>query len=313
MAGPFDLESVWHDENFRVRKGILPADTTFSGFELGRGVIYYTGAGRVMHRLLDEATETNAVVGETGHEMRCLWNSGSLMQVMNPSHEPLRFVQIQLNYKPIVRAVSLSEDATAVAMAHLLHGQWPAPFKSSVTADVDAIESLARRFVDPPSTSHAEDLSRAVLAKEDLEFKLAWFAAAIRELSRSPSSLEAGYGDHRQLLIRRFGLPFFHSGDEVRTDPPLGMVKVIVNTKDADGPTDVSGYEVWSSYFADQDNPKRADRFPRLSTPTTRLLPVGHYAMWARRGAARGPLSPVWVGSVDAPLEREQIVDLFAS
>jgi hypothetical protein len=266
-----------------------------------------------MHRILDEATGTHAVVGETGHEMRCLCNSGSLMQIMNPSHEPLSFVQIQLNYKPIVTAASLSEDATAVAMAHLLHGHWPPLFRSSVAADLEAIENLARRFVGPPSTSHVEDLSRAARAKEDLEFKLAWFAAAIRELSRSTPGLDAGYGDHKQLLIRRVGSAFFRSEDTARTDAPIGLVKVIVNTKDPDGRTDVPGYEVWSSAFADQDNPKRADRFPQLSTPTTRRLSVGHYAMWARRGAARGPLSPVWVGSVDAPLEREQIVDLFTS
>jgi len=313
MAGRFDLESVWHDENFSVRKGILPAETTFPGIELGDGLIYYAGPNTVKHRILDDVTGTHTVAGETGHKMRCLWNSGSHMQIMNPSEQPARFIQIKLNYKPMVSATPLSDEAAALAMACLLHDRWSPVFKASVAADLDAIGDLAQRVEGTSLTLHARDLPRAARAKEDLEFKIAWFAAAIRERSMAAHHDEASYGDHTQFFMRRFSSHFFGFKEVGRADPSIdGSVKVIVNTKDPDGRTDIPGYEVWATSAANEDDLRRAERFPRLSTPTTKRLSVGKYVMWAKRRVP-GPLSTVLVGSLDRPSEREQIVDLFAA
>ena len=313
MAGRFNLESVWHDENFSVRKGILPAETTLAGVELGDGLIYYADPGTVTHRILDDVTGTPAVLGETGYQMRCLWNSGSLMQIMNPSEQPAQFIQIKLNYKPMVTAPPLSEEAAALAMACLLHGGWSPIFKASVAADFDAIGGLAQRVVGTSFTLHARDLPRAARAKEDLDFKIAWFAAAIRERSTAAHHDEARHGDHTQFFMRRFSSHFFGFKEEERAEPPIdGSVKVIVNTKDPDGRTNVPGYEVWATSAAYEDDLRRAQRFPQLSTPTTKQLSVGNYVMWTKRRVP-GPLSPVLVGSLDRPSEREQIVDLFTA
>src|SRR4030095_1266920 len=95
--------------------------------------------GTVTHRILDDVTGTPAVLGETGYQMRCLWNSGAPMQIMTPSDQPPKFIKIKLSYKPRLTAPPLSEEAAALAMACLLHGGWSPIFKASVAADFDAI------------------------------------------------------------------------------------------------------------------------------------------------------------------------------
>jgi hypothetical protein len=84
-----------------------------------------------------------------------------------------------------------------------------------------------------------------------------------------------------------------------------GSLKVTVNTKDATGTRDVSGYEVWTNAWAAPDDMTFAERFSELSTPTTSFLVVGRYAMWAKKGNQVGTPAPIAIGIPD------QTVDLL--
>jgi len=295
MTEKFQLTPVWDDENFLVQKGVLEARAKLPGVELGHGLIYYPGVQTVRHRLLPDVVRGQPILEETRRNFRYLWNPGHISEIVNEGRKPIDLVCVKLNYDPKLTG-ALSEDSAAAATAHLLHGRWPQAFKSALRTDLEAIGRLATPFVNDLIPS-AEDILRATRAKEDLEFKLAWFAAASIELGMTSYSFWSP--GVRILGGSSRGSPSF--------DP---SVTVTVNTKSADGTRDVPGWRVWANAYASTD-PKGARPFERLSTPTTGRLDVGKYNMWAEKGELKGEILPVSVGNISAPFESEQTVDLL--
>lgn len=299
MAGPFDLEPVWANDHFTIKKGVLHPKIEYSGMELGQGVVYYTGADRVMHRIAIRPGD-EMIIDETGAHQRCLWNAGHLTEIVNYSTRPRNLFLVKLHHNPLLAGSLPTEEDMAGAVAYLLHGPWPEAFKSSVQMDLTAIGELGAASFRMGLRRHRTVL-RATRAKEDLEFKLAWAAAAAREKARDAGMSPYGF---------RF-LDVFRFGKRTDTEPPHeGMVRVTVNTKDLSGTHAVPGYEVWTTPNGDAHDPFLADRFGELSTPTRKSLPVGRYAMWAQKGPSKSDPVRIAVGSLDNPLQAEQTVDL---
>ncbi len=148
---------------------------------------------------------------------------------------------------------------------------WPTEFSKSVHYDQEAFIAFARRVKDGQRIS-GQDATRATNAIEDLELKSAW--------------------------VKQPGI----------SSP---MVTGTVNTVDETHGKGVPGCEVWYVPYAWQDDPSRNERFDKLSTPTTKLLPVGRFLMWTRKSAKEGERKPVNPGDdhktkkeVDIPAPR---------
>ncbi len=299
MAVPFRLAAVWDNEDFYVHKGVLDAQVTLPGTELGDGLIYYAGVQKVTHRIASSMISEQPVLGETRRGLRYLWNDGRFTEIVNEGTEPISLCRVGLTYDPKLN-LAPSYDITA-ATAHLLHGEWPAAFKASIKSDLETIGLLAKPFATGAYPS-GKDILRAKLAKEDLEFKLQWLAGASRKLVTPASSGWgiASSGKSKTAFYSIFGPggggPEGSSGTAAPFDP---IVRVTVNTKDSNG-SDVRGCRVFAN---------AAVTFSRMSTPTTEPLPVGRYKMWAARGNLRGSFDAIGVGRAN---QREQTVDLIA-
>jgi hypothetical protein len=89
------------------------------------------------------------------------------------------------------------------------------------------------------------------------------------------------------------------------------MIKVTVNTEDQNG-NSVKGCEVFTNAWPDGQDPNTASTFPQLSTPTTKVLAVGKYAMWTEKSKQSGPVRGIEVGSIQQPAAVAQTVDLLA-
>jgi len=299
MAESFNLESVWGNDHFTIKKGVLRPKIEYSGLDLGQGVVYYSGAERIMHRIAATPGD-EIIIDETELNKRCLWNAGHLTEIVNCSVNPESLFLVKLHYNPLLAGSLSNEEDVAEAVAYLLHGPWPEAFKSSVQVDLKVIGDLGAANLRTPAVRNRAIL-RATRAKEDLEFKIAWVAAAARESARRGG-------------MSSYGLRFFDFINLRRptdTAPPYdGMVQVTVNTKDSDGTHDVKGYVVWATPNGGAHDPSLADRFDELSTPTKKFLPVGGYAMWAQMGPSKSDPVRIAVGSLEKPLLAEQTVDL---
>ncbi|HEY6768014.1 MAG TPA: hypothetical protein VI386_24940 [Candidatus Sulfotelmatobacter sp.] len=307
MALPFQLEAVWDNEDFYVHKGVLDAQATLPGVELGDGMIYYAGVQKVKHRILSSLVAEQPVLGETGRGLRCVWNEGRFTEIVNEGTKPINLFRVGLTYDPELER-AFSHDIAA-ATVHLVHGKWPHAFETSVGADLKAIGLLAKPFATGAQPS-SKDVLRAKLAKEDLEFKLQWFAGASGKLGTPGSS---GWGTRTS---GKSGTRFYSlysiagpgGGWSAPSAPLDPIVNVTVNTKDSNG-GDVRGCKVFANAYAHGDDENEAVTFSRMSTPTTEPLPVGRYKMWAARGNLKGPLDAIGVGRGN---QRDQTVDLIA-
>ena len=300
MSESFNLESVWANDHFTIKKGVLPPKIEYSGLDLGQGVVYYAGAERVMHRIAASAGD-EIFIDETELNKRCLWSAGHLTEIVNCSAKPENLFLVKLHYNPLLAGSLSNEEDVASAVAYLLHGPWPEAFKSSVQIDLRVIGELGAAKLRLPFGRNRAIL-RATRAKEDLEFKIAWVAAAARERARRGGMSPYGF--------RFFDFINFPGRTDDAEPPYDGMVQVTVNTKDSEGTRAVPGYVVWTTPNGGAHDPSLADRFDELSTPTKKFLPVGGYAMWAQKGSSKSDPVRIAVGSLEKPLLAEQTVDL---
>lgn len=294
MAGSFERKPIWKHSGFTVQKGVLKPKEKLPGTELGYGVFYYPGPHKVRHQV---GTKNRIVLGKTDANMRCLWNPGNYTEIVNESAEPADFFRINVRYKPSVEGY-LSDDDISAATAYLAHKGWPEGFKSSVKRDLNSIGLLAEPFVFGKEPS-SENLLRAQRAKEDLEFKLAWFKAASQK-RKFPT----------YYLVDVSWPSFLRPRPSKDKTPPVdGTINVTVNTKNSDG-KDAPGYHVYSNVNLDGKDPETAELFDQISTPTSADLSVGVYWLWAEKGGVSGNAIKKTIGDVNRPLKRTQTVDL---
>ena len=279
MANP-----LWDDADFTIETGHFPGRTTLSAAEIGPGIIYYSGETNIQHRLAGQFAPF-AGPRESTAKLNVLWNPGSATEIINPNMRPSEFVRVALK-APAAVAERLPEQSLGVAYAGLLEADWAQPFKKSVQDDLDIIGS----FVDPLRRGQRDAalalVKRAVLAKEDLDLKLAWSAA------------EFG---HRGVLNSASYMSFLAAA------AATGVTKVTVNTVDA-AKNSVNGCRVNYVTFINVGYPAYYYQFPRLSTPTDESLAIGRYEMWAEKNGLTGPKAQVRVTSTSSSLS----VDLIA-
>jgi hypothetical protein len=204
-----NLESLWDDENFIVRSGVIPGRASLSGADLEPCIVYYQVDARLTHRL-GGAIEDVPSSGPRPGELNFLWNTGPDTEIFNPRDSSSRFVCVALKPSPQL-AAELPQDFLGLASAALLQDEWAEPFKDSVRDDLDVINA----FIEPLRSGHPpapESRERAILAKQDLDLKLLWSA---REYGRR-GLFDRGY---RTIAL-------------AAATPATGMINVIANTKD---------------------------------------------------------------------------------
>lgn len=293
------LKTVWNKKNLVVKKGALNGKSIVKGEALGAGLFFYSGAKEIRQRF---AGESRTPLGKAGANLRCLWNSGLHTDIINQSARPAIFYQVQLKSGP-------SQAQVALAASRLLYGRWPRKFRSSVLADLEAIGELARAAASSKKPS-AEQAQRAQRAKEDLEFKLAWFNAITRQRKRFRSA-----GD-QYLLVAPAGTGGGDWGGGGGGGGGFGggwdpTVNVTVKTLDSDGVTEIKGYWVYARGTGyREDDMENTVRFQKSSSPTRQRLYVGHYFMWMEKSGTRGKPWRIDVGSIDRPSDPDQDVDL---
>jgi hypothetical protein len=320
MAESFRFKPLWNDEDFIVQKGVLQANATVPGAELGDGVIYYPKSQHGTQQLTGVGDTEQFNLGESYRSYLCIGNSGRNVAIANGSTRSANVFRVELHYDAsLLGEFSQSETPAATATAHLLSGEWSDAFKSSVKVDLRAIGMLAEPFGSHtlrsvlPATLllRRKDILRAKRAKEDLEHKLAWLNAATREYRSSFNLLLGTGGESREFGASSYNILLGASGigRGSTTLPPDGSIEVKVNTKSPKGGF-VSDYEVWTNAYGNEGDEREAESFPKLSTPTTKYLSVGKYSMWSKKdGAVRGS-RVVTIGSLDNPLKRDEEVDL---
>lgn len=290
MAREYPLKSVWNDENFAVQKGVIKARTTLSGAELGPGIIYYPISANLTHRIAGSLDIEESVV-IPGGDLSCLWNPGGETEIVNRSAHPKDIFRVAIKYDAALME-ELPEEDIGLATTILLHGGMAEAFKSSVKADLEAIRLLVQSGRSP--TPSQEDIVRASIAKQDLELKLWWFSKEMRRLKTTLSA---------------FWIPSL--GKTTAAAPPMGLIDVTANTRDANSVMDVNGCVVWSNYSGYGSNTANAISFPKLSTPTTQALPVSIVNMWAEKGGKTGKQRQISIGR-GGTSPNSQSVDLVA-
>ena len=279
-----NLQSLWDDENFNVQTGVIPGRVTFSGADLGPGIIYYPDHVSLDHHLAG-TIETVRSRRSPLAGLNFLWNTGSETEIFNPHEESSPFVRVALKPSPQL-AAEIPPEFLGLASAALLQEDWAEPFKDSVRDDLD----LIRAFIEPLSPGQAPDpesLERATLAKQDLDLKLLWSAG---EYSRR-GAFTLGYGTKRL----------------ASATPANGLINVTAHTVDA-AKNPVQACEVRYVTVINSSNPGLYKTFSRFSTPTSESLSVGNYKMWAEKNGQMGPQRNVAVASVSTT----QFVDLWA-
>jgi len=279
-----NLESLWDDENFTVRSGVIPGRATLSGADLEPCIVYYRVDTRLTHRLAG-TIEKVLSSGPDSTGLNFLWNTGPDTEIFNPRDSSSRFVCVALKPSPQL-AAELPQDFLGLTSAALLQDKWAEPFKDSVRDDLDVIND----FIEPLRSGHLpgpESRQRAILAKQDLDLKLLWSA---REYGR--------------LGVFTHG---YRTTALAAATPSTGMINVIVNTKDHSN-TAVSGCIVWYVTRINRSKPGSYKSFSLFSTPTSEQLAVGNYDMWAEKGGISGTKHVVSVVSASAT----QSVDLLA-
>jgi len=301
MPKDIDLQTVWKGKDLVIQKGVLKGKASVKGGALGSGIIYYPGEKKVYH-LLGE----NRIVVATNQYQRYLCNPGRGSEITNQSSQPADFFRLQLN-------TDLSDAQVALAAGNLLHGRWPRQFRRSVLDDLHAIGELAKAAVSSKKPEAAM-VRRATLAKEDLEFKLAWFNSSLRHRKRPLGQSKALY-----LAVHEIG--FGGGGGGGRGSGGGGgggggqgifnpKVQVTVDTVAPDGETEIKGYWVYALRLLDEESPGLADRFPKPSTPTKRYLDIGKYWMWIEKGGTVGKRFRTEIGDPDRPWDNEAQVTL---
>jgi hypothetical protein len=183
---------------------------------------------------------------------------------------------------------------------------WTEPKKLAVENLADKpfeeifVELKGRRAVTPVlfSGEWPKDFSKSV--SQDQE---AILSVANRVKNRQPISDQDAFratNAAKDLKLKTYWI------EQRRDRPP--MVRVSVNTIGRGG-RGVHGCEVWYVPYAWQDDTSRRERFDKLSTPTSKLLSVGHYVMWTRSSGKEGERKPVSPGD-DGKADKE--VDLPA-
>jgi hypothetical protein len=302
MAGTFKLKPIWNDKDFSIHTGVLGPQAAIAGPTLGDGIIFYSGAPKVSHRSASDMIAAPHVLSEARRSQRCFWNAGHVTEIVNEGTKPTNLFRVSLNFTPRLSGVSSKISATA---AQLLSGQWPSAFQSSIETDLNAIGSLAKPFAAGSKPSN-KDIVRARLAKEDLEFKLEWLAGAS---SKPQAELASGWGAPAsdKSPIQFYSILSRIGGKSSEPPPPDPFVEVTVNTKAQDG-AEVGNCRVFANLISAVDE-NDAVPFAELSTPTTDVLSVGRYAMWAVRGRSRGQSDTFSVGKGN---KRKLTLDLVA-
>jgi hypothetical protein len=280
---PVNFERLWDDNNFVVQAGILPGRPSFSGDELGPGIIYYPSDVDLGYRHAG-ITEPDALPRISSTGMDFLWNAGSGTEILNPRETSGRIVRVSLKPSPQLEKV-LPERFFGLASAALLQDDWDALFKDSVRDDLEMIGAFVERlgFGRSETPGSFED---ALLAKQDLDLKLLWSA-----------------GQYRLQGLFNRGPPLI--GLAAATTA-TGLIDVTANTMDA-AKTPVPACEVKYVKEIKKNDPAFYKSFSRFSTPTSQSLPVGNYEMWAEKSGQVATRRKI---AVSGP--SPQLVDLFA-
>jgi hypothetical protein len=287
MKDPIQFSSIWNEKNFDVGKAVLGGNSTVPAAQVGAGVIYVPGLGKVHHRIQGSVIPDGPILHITDPGSRLMWNGGIYTELFNEDPDPADLFRIHLKFAPEIQ--NLLPDIP-LAATHLLHGDWPDEFKASVQADIECIGVLGEQL-NAGTTPAAEDLERAEWAREDLEFKLKWYAGSGKSEStflnyggplaiRMPALL-----DHAGIRIPgvTIGLPAVHPA--VST----AVINVTVETKDPGG-VPSPGWRVFANAFAyGKTLCGKTKAFGKLSTPTSEVLSVGRYWMWAQKGTLAAP------------------------
>jgi hypothetical protein len=275
------VESLWEDENFTVRAGIIQPLETVAGADLGPGILYYPAFVSLLHRVGGEASTGSQLSRETNF----FWSTGALSEIINSTESAAPFVLVALKPSHEVKA-ELPEELFGLSSAVLLQDDWAEEFKEAVREDLETIwefvEAL-RTGVELP-----EEREDAILAKEDLDLKLLWSA---QEFSR------------RGLLNLNY--MYFGLTSPV---PSSGLINVTANTKDQTTSAAVPNCVVWYVKRIKRKKPAAYKRFSTFSTPTSEHLAVGNYEMWAEKSGVQGRKDPISVVSTST----SQSIDLFA-
>jgi hypothetical protein len=309
MAPKFRLEKVWNDRDFYVHKGVLEPQGTLPGEELGNGMVYYSGTHKVKHQVPGSIIIERPVLRETGRGVRCLWNEGQLTEIVNAGKNPTHLFRVGLNVNP--KLEGLLPQHVAVVTGQMLRRKWPPAFEASLNRDLDTIGLLAQRYATG-STPSARDLARAKLAKEDLEFKVKWFATGSSKAGRSATN---GWGAPASSKSETQFYSVYNvtgpGGGGPGTSPSTpallhAIVQVTVNTKDSVG-AKASGYRVFANTYFSKDDVGEAQPFSELSTPTSEPLAVGRYWLWAEKETLKSQPIAIPIGTGN---RRAQTVDL---
>jgi hypothetical protein len=318
MTGYLGLTSLWSNGSFTIERGLLEAKSSVSGMDLGQGMICYPTRCNVRQQVTIGTEPAEVPTYPIRGSLRYLWNPGYDTRIHNESRRPAEFFRVVYQPEP---AGTLPEHFAAAATGYLLHGERPQAFKAAVELDLRAIGELATPFTLGQEPTGDYILS-AARAREDLEFKLAWFYAATAAAAslENPLFVPAKAELYRAYLPSspfKF-MPFRSLFDGLlsgvtATGESSGLIKVTVNTKGVGGTTAIPGCEVCYNPYARGDSRNSwTSCFNQLSTPTTDSLAIGIYSMWAERVQGKGPTRKVEVGKIDAPFESSQTVDLLA-
>jgi hypothetical protein len=277
-------QQEWQDQSFRVIRASLQPGTRIEAPRFSEGVLHCSEDFHIKHtNMLGKAVYIRTP--QIGMPRQMYWASGDASFIENLSESPLEAIYVELK-RPAISAGVPAEVGAAIS-PHIFSSDWPEDFQNALTDDLEGIGLLAKRIAAglPPSR---DEILRAARAKEDFEFKRAWIA---------------------EVALRLGFFWDFRGGLGTTVRPPDPHVTVTVNTKDNYG-TDQSGWEVWYLPYAwagTRDQEVQEKPFNQLSTPTSNVLTVGRYEMWARKGTSKSNPRPVNVGD---GWQREQTVDL---
>jgi hypothetical protein len=230
VASGFERKQLWQDSNFIVEKATRQTKAAVSSADLGHGIIYSPDLAKVRRRRFDGiVADSPRVESSSLHpDLGFVWNPADETQLVNESSHSADLLNIKLNYSGDLPG--LHKKDLPAAMGYLFHGKSSDPFKATLKADLDAIGLLGgpyageliftSRGLPTGIVDRDQAILRATRAKEDLEFKLARFAAGARKSSRAAHEFSL-----------RDAIKSEH-GTGVST--PIDVIKVTVNTKDHD-------------------------------------------------------------------------------
>jgi hypothetical protein len=279
MSVHSEPQQLWSQDPFSVSKVVLESRNSLTGAELGEGVIYLRSPRQLIQQIsaaeiTGQGTPEIVHPSPSGPRPRYIWNPGEMVDLVNVGRTPIDLLHVGFSDRSARQEIPLRDFSLFVS--YFLNGDWHDDFKESVRDDIQLIGGLARRLASgqPPTKTQ---IDKARYAREDLEFKVRWFLRASRRSPRprGPAVAHSYAFD----MGSAFGLL---TGKEKTPDEQNGLIGVTVHTRTSAGGEDPN-WRVHADPRAHQGESGWRKTFVRLSTPTTRYLPVCRYWLWAEK------------------------------